>query len=95
MDFQPAPIVFEPTPDRSVLVVRGVVMNQMGPLGIIPSGQLLQKNQIGRGIEHVRPMVGELCGIDLYRAKDLDALPLPSDRNLRLAPNRCPSLIQR
>ena len=95
MDFQPAPIVFEPAPDRRVLVIGGVILNQMCPSGIIPSGQSFQENQVSRGIEHVCPMVGKLCAINLNRAKDFDALPLPSDWNLGLAPNRRPSLIQR
>ena len=95
MDLQPAPIVFEPAPDRRVLVIGGVILNQMCSPGIIPSGQLFQEYQISRGIEHVCPMVGKLSGINLNRAKDLYALPLPSDWNLRLASNRCPSLIQR
>jgi hypothetical protein len=95
MDFQPTSIIFEPIPNRRILVVRGIVLNQMGSLRVIASGQLLQKNQVGRCIEYVRPMIGKLCGEDLNRAKDLDAFPLPSNRNLRLTPNGCPSLIQR
>jgi hypothetical protein len=95
MDFQPAPIISEPIPDGPILVVRGIVLNQMCSLRVIASGQLLQKNQVGRCIEYVHPMIGELCGEDLNRAKDLDAFPLPSDRNLRLTPNGSPSLIQR
>ena len=40
-------------------------------------------------------MIGESGCVDLDRAENLDAFPLARDRNLRLAPNGCPSLIQR
>lgn len=95
MDFQPVPIIFEPRPDRRVLVVGGIVLNQMRSLRVIPSSQLLQKNQVGRCIEYVGPMIGKLCGEDLNCPKDLDTFPLPSNRNLWLTSYGSPSLIQR
>ena len=95
MYFQPASIVSEPIPDCRILVVRGIVLNQMCSFRVIPSGQLLEKNQVGRGIEYFVSMVGKLCSEDFNRAKDLDAFPLSGDRNLRLTPNGSPSLIQR
>ena len=94
MDFQPAPIIFEPIPDRRILVVGRVVLNQMCSHRVIPSGQVLQKNQVGRSIEYICPKIGKLCGVDFNSAEDFDAFPLPSDRNLRLTPNWSPSLVQ-
>jgi hypothetical protein len=56
---------------------------------------LIQKFQISGSIEYGGTMIGESGCVDLDRAENLDALPLPSDRNLRLVPNGHPSLIQR
>jgi hypothetical protein len=95
VDFQPYAIFLEPTPDRRILVIGGVVLNQMRSLGIIPAGQLLQKFQISRRIEHACPMICELSTIDFNRPKYLYALPLPGDWNLRLAPDGSPCLINR
>ena len=95
MDLQPAPIFFEPCPDSRILVVRSIVLNEMCSLRVILAGQLIEKNQVGRGIEYFVSVVGKLCGEYFNRAKDLDAFPLSSDRNLRLTPNRSPRLIQR
>jgi len=51
MNFQPMPVGFEPGPDITVLVVRGVVLNQNGPLPAISPRQLFQETEVGSGIE--------------------------------------------
>jgi hypothetical protein len=51
VDFQPVPVGFEPAPDLSVLMIRGVVLNENGPASAIMRGQAMQEIQVGGSIE--------------------------------------------
>ena len=70
MDFQPVTIVCKPSPDRCVLVVGGVVLDQINFAREIASYYPLQVDNVGRSIEDFLKGVEETGSIELDRAKD-------------------------
>jgi hypothetical protein len=57
-------------PNLSVLVIGGVVLDQIDFAGKVASNQPLQVHDIGRSIEDLLKMVKETGRIELDRAKD-------------------------
>jgi hypothetical protein len=60
----------KPIPDRPVLVIGGVVLDQIDFAGKVASNQPLQIDDIGRSVEDFLKMVKETGSIELDRAKD-------------------------
>ena len=60
----------KPIPNLPVLVIGGVVLDEIDFAGEIASNQPLQVDDIGRSIEDLLKMVKETGPIELDRAKD-------------------------
>jgi hypothetical protein len=60
----------EPIPNLPVLVIGGVVLDEIDFAGKVASNQPLQVDDIGRSIEDLLKMVKETGRIELDRAKD-------------------------
>jgi hypothetical protein len=60
----------EPIPNLPVLVIGGVVLDEIDFAGKVASNQPLQVDDIGRSIEDLLKMVKETGPIELDRAKD-------------------------
>ena len=82
-DFQPAAILPKPSPDRSVFVVRGIVLNQDGSaLAIMGGNLMLQERQVGLRIEDVIPLIEEPASLKVDGPQNLDALAFPGHRHI-------------
>lgn len=82
-DFQPAAILPKPSPDRSVLVVRGIVLNQDGSAVAILGGNLmLQERQVGLRIEDVIALIEKPASLKFDGPQNLDALAFPCHRHI-------------
>ena len=95
MDLQPVPVGSEPTPDLSVLVVGGVVLNENGPLAAIMRREALQKIQVGSGVEDRGLRIVEAGAPKLDGAQDLDALAFAGNRDLGWMSDSAPGGVQR
>ena len=95
MHFQPVAIGTEPLPYLSILVVRGVVLNQNRPWAAIGARQLLQKAQVGVCVEDRVLPVMETRPPQFDGSQDLDALALSRDGDFRRVPDATPSGMQR
>lgn len=83
VDLQPVAVGSEPIPYHGFFVVGGIVLDEDRALAPIPSCQLLQKCQIGCGIEDRVLLIVE-AGIPQFDgAEDLDALAFSGHRDLR------------
>src|SRR3990167_5591628 len=51
MHFQPVSVGAEPVPNRSILVIRGIVLNQNGSSVAVVPRQLLEEGQVRRSVE--------------------------------------------
>lgn len=60
----------KPIPNLPVLVIGGVVLDEINFAGKVASNQPLQVDDIGRSIEDLLKMVKETGSIELDRAKD-------------------------
>ena len=60
----------KPIPNLPVLVIGGVVLDEIDFAGKVASNQPLQVDYIGRSIEDLLKMVKETGPIELDRAKD-------------------------
>jgi hypothetical protein len=60
----------KPIPNLPVLVIGGVVLDEIDFAGKVASNQPLQVDDIGRSIEDLLKMVKETGPIELDRAKD-------------------------
>lgn len=60
----------KPIPNLPVLVIGGVVLDEIDFAGKVASNQPLQIDDIGRSIEDLLKMVKETGSIELDRAKD-------------------------
>jgi hypothetical protein len=60
----------KPIPNLPVLVIGGVVLDEIDFAGKVASNQPLQVDDIGRSIEDLLKMVKETGSIELDRAKD-------------------------
>lgn len=60
----------KPIPNLPVLVIGGVVLDEIDFSGKVASNQPLQVDDIGRSIEDLLKMVKETGRIELDRAKD-------------------------
>lgn len=60
----------KPIPNLPVLVIGGVVLDEINFAGKVASNQPLQVDDIGRSIEDLLKMVKETGHIELDRAKD-------------------------
>jgi hypothetical protein len=94
VNLQPMAIGTEPLPYLSILVVRGVVLNQDRPGAAIGTRQLLEKAQVGLRVEdRVLPVV-EARAPQFDGSQDLNALALPRDGNFRRVPDATPGGVQ-
>lgn len=90
MNFQPTPVFFEPTPNIFVLMIRGIVLNQMNPVvsgTAAGSGHLFQKAEIRFGIKDRVAAVNKFCFLKMDRPKNFYAFSGPGDRDERLDPD--------
>jgi hypothetical protein len=85
----------KPIPNLPVLVVRGVVLDQINFARKVASNQPLQVDDIGRSIEDFLKMIEEAGCIELDGAENFQSLPLSSGGNFGLASYPCPSLVKR
>lgn len=90
MHFQPVAIGTEPVPYLSILVVRGVVLNQNRPWAAIGARQLLQKAPVGVGVEDRVLPVMETSAPQFDGSQNLDALALSRDGDFRRVPDTTP-----
>lgn len=60
----------KPIPNLPVLVIGGVVLDEIDFAGKVASNQPLQVDDIGRSIEDLLKMVKETGSIEIDRAKD-------------------------
>ena len=70
MDFDVSSMGGKPIPYLPVLVIGGVVLDEIDFAGKVASNQPLQVDDIGRGIEDLLKMVKETGRIEFDRAKD-------------------------
>ncbi len=97
MNFQPIPIFLKPTPDIPILVVGGVILDQMDLVfsGFSARGcHLFQEAQICLSIKDGFATVNELSLLEIDGAEDLDAFPGAGDRNQRLEADTGPGLVK-
>ena len=95
MHLQPVAIGGEPLPYLGILVVRSVVLDQNGARAAIGARQLLQKAEVGVGVEdRVLPVV-ETRAPQFDGAQDFDALALSRDGDFRRVPDATPGGMQR
>jgi hypothetical protein len=88
--FQPVAIGTEPLPYLSILVVRGVVLNQNRPWAAIGVRQLLQKTQVGVCVEDRVLPVMETSAPQFDGSQNLDALALSRDGDFRRVSDATP-----
>ena len=95
MDFQPMPVGFEPGPDITVFVVRGVVLNQNGPLPAVSPRQLFQETEVASGIEDRILAIIKTRTPQFDGAENLDVLTLAGDGNFWCPPYATPGGVER
>jgi len=74
-------------------VIRRIILNQEGLTRIELGCDMFQIAQVRVGIEHFVAVVIVAGAANLYGAEDLDALALPSNRDLGLVPLTRPRLV--
>ena len=84
----------KPIPNLLVLVIGGVVLDQVDFARKVASKQFLQIDDIGGSIEDLLKMVKETGRIKLDSAKDFQSLLLPGGGNLGLASYPRPGLVE-
>jgi hypothetical protein len=94
VDFQPVPVGFEPAPDLSVLMVRGIVLNENGPAAAIMRGQAMEEIQVGGSIEDRGLRIVEAGAPKLDSAQDLHALAFAGDGDLGRMAEPAPGRVQ-
>ena len=94
MDFQPVAVGTEPAPNRGVLMVGGVVLNENSPLAAIMRGEAPQKFQVGGSIEDRGLGIVEAGAPEFDGAQDLDAFPLAGDGDLGRMTDPAPGGVQ-
>jgi hypothetical protein len=95
MHFQPVAVGLEPAPHLSILVIRGVVLNEDRCRAAIVPGELMKEGQVGGSIEDGILPVVEAGLPEFDGAEDLDALALPDDGDLRRLADPAPGGVQR
>ena len=95
VDFQPVRVGLEPAPHLSVLMIRGVVLNENGPAAAIMRGKAMEEIQVGGGIEDRGLRIVEAGAPKLDRAQDLHALPFSADGDLGRMAEPAPGSVQR
>ena len=94
MDFEPVPVALEPTPDISVFVVRGVVLDKEDSTPPEAFDHVLDEAEVRLGVENTVSLVHELGSVQLDGAQDLDALALSSHRDEWLATDARPGRME-
>ncbi len=94
VDFQPLPVGLEPAPDLSVLMIRGVVLNENGPAAAIMRGEAMQEIQVGGSIEDRGLRVVEAGTPEFDSAQDLHALAFAADGDLGGMAESAPGSVQ-
>jgi hypothetical protein len=94
VNFQPVPVGLEPAPDLSVLVIRGVVVNENGPAAALVRGQSMQEVQVGGSIEDRGLSIVEAGPPEFDRAQDLHALAFAADGDLGRMADPTPGRVQ-
>lgn len=98
MNFQPISIFLKPTPDIRILVVGGIILNEMD---LVFAGfaaracQLFQEVQIRLSIKDGFATVNEFSLLEIDGAEDLDAFPGTRHSNQRLEADTGPGLVKR
>jgi len=95
MHLQPVAVGSEPVPNAGILVIRGIVLNQNGSTAAVVEGQLMEECQVRGSIENGILLVMEAGLPEFDGAKDLDALTLAGDRDLRRPADPTPGGVQR
>lgn len=78
------PVRLEPGPDRPVLVVRRVVLDEKRARPSELPGDVLQEGAVGVRVEGRLAPIQEPGRVDFYGAQDLDAPALAGYRDVRL-----------
>ena len=97
MNFQPISIFLKPNPDILILVVGGIILNQINLVftGFAARGRhLFQEAQIRLSIKDGFATVNEFSLLQIDGAEDLDAFPGTRHRNQRLETDTGPGLVQ-
>lgn len=97
MDGKPVPVFLKPAPDILILVVGGIVLDQMNLVGsrFAAGGRhLSQEAQIRLSIEDRLPAINELGLLEIDGAEDLDAFPGTRHRDERLRTDTGPGLME-
>ena len=81
MHFQPVPVGFEPSPDLAVLMIRGVVLNQNGPLPAVLSRQLFEEAEVCGSVKDRVLAIIETRAPQFDGAENLHALAFAGDGN--------------
>lgn len=84
----------KPVPHLLVLVVGGVVLNEMDLAEKVTSEHPFQIVEIRLSVEDLLEMVEETGGIQLDGAEDFQGFLLPGRGDLRLAPDPGPDLVE-
>lgn len=88
-------IGLEPSPDVSVLVVGGVVLNQNRSLAAVPPSELFEEAEVGGGIEDGALAIIEPCAPEFDRAENLDVLAFSRHGDFRWASYAAPGGVER
>ena len=94
MNFQPVTIGIEPSPYVAVFVVRRVILNEHGSLLAIAASQLFQESEVRGGVEDGVLPVMESRLPQFNGPKNLHALALSGNGNLRGTTNPAPGGMQ-
>ena len=94
MNFQPVAIGIEPSPYVAVFVVRRVILNEHGSLLAIAASQLFQESEVGGSIEDGVLPVMESSLPQFNGPKNLHAVALSGNGNLRGTTNPAPGGVQ-
>ena len=95
MHLKPGLIAPEPGPHGLVLVVGRVVLHENRAPTAVAGGQVLQKGQVGVGIEHGVPLVVKRGAVEVHSAEDFDTFAGPRDGYLRRTADATPGGVQR
>ena len=95
MHFEPMAVGLEPCPDLAVFVVRGVVLDQNGPLATISPGQLFEEGEVGGRVEDRVLAIVKSCAPEFDGAENLYTLALSGDRDFGWATYATPGSMQR
>jgi len=91
MHLQPVPVGPEPSPNVSMLVVRGVVLNQNRPWPTVSPGELFEEGPIGGGVKDGLLPIVEARAPEFDGAENFDVFALSGDGNFRWAAHAAPS----